>query len=477
MNITAILHSTAFHQPEHIAIVDEAGPINYASLSAAVKNTAKLLISKGIIPGMGVGVMGVNSRDFIVMIYAVMETGAVVMPVSAQMSSDELQEIMSTSGFHALLHDDTDPAYTSSKMDTVGIDDRTWKLFFNDLEDPKRIEIPHVPHPALVRFTSGTTGASKGVLISHESIEARTRAANDALQLTPDDTVIWMLSMAYHFVVSIILYLRYGCTIVLCNSFHAAGILEKINQHKGTFIYSSPMHIRLLAGDQSGNMIPSVKRVISTSGGITKEHCGAFNKRYGIPVCQAFGIIEVGLPIINLADAESSPEAIGHTVKAYKVEILDEDDNPALPGTSGHLVIRGPGMFDAYLFPLRLRQEVTRNGWFYTGDLASRDEKGLIRIDGRLKSMINVAGNKVFPEEVEAVLNRNPSVAASRISGFQHHLLGEMVQAEIVLNEGENPDAEALRKFCLIHLSSYKVPQKFTFVKELPITDSGKIKR
>jgi acyl-coenzyme A synthetase/AMP-(fatty) acid ligase len=163
---------------------------------------------------------------------------------------------------------------------------------------------------------------------------------------------------------------------------------------------------------------------------------------------------------------------------AYRVEVLGDDGKMVSPGTTGHLVMRGPGMFDAYLFPFRLRREVLSEGWFHTGDLAVKDEHGLISLMGRKKSMINVAGNKVFPEEVESVLNRHPAVSVSRVSGFQHPLLGECVAAEVVLKPGTDATgSEALRNYCLEHLSSYKVPQRIEIVQDLPMTGSGKIKR
>jgi len=113
-----------------------------------------------------------------------------------------------------------------------------------------------------------------------------------------------------------------------------------------------------------------------------------------------------------------------------------------------------------------------------TGDLAIKENNGLITVKGRKKSMINVAGNKVFPEEVEAVLNRHPDVQVSRISGYKHLLLGEGVQAEIVLKEGASqPDIELLRQYCREHLSPHKIPQKIIFTKEIVQTGSGKVKR
>ena len=135
-------------------------------------------------------------------------------------------------------------------------------------------------------------------------------------------------------------------------------------------------------------------------------------------------------------------------------------------------------MLDGYLDPPRPREEILKNGWFNTGDLAAMDVNGLIRIAGRKKSMINVAGNKVFPEEVEAVLNQHPAVKLCLISSYMHSFLGERVQADIVLFDGQKPfDVEELINFCRSRLSPYKIPQKINFVEDLPMTYSQKLIR
>ncbi len=238
------------------------------------------------------------------------------------------------------------------------------------------------------------------------------------------------------------------------------------------------MHIRLLFSDNSDRMMPTLKRVISTSTAISKEHCEKFKSRFGIPVSQAYGIIEIGLPIINFEKSELYPEAVGYALPDYNVEMLDENGTILPVGQLGHLAICGPGMLDGYLNPPATRDQILKNGWFLTGDLASKLEDGLIRIEGRLKSMINVAGNKVFPEEVETILNKHPYIKESKVSGYTHPLLGESVRAEIVLQQGfSQPDIEELRRFCRKYLSAYKVPQQFIFVEDLPMTGSGKMKR
>jgi len=148
--------------------------------------------------------------------------------------------------------------------------------------------------PAFIRFTSGTTGKSKGVVISHKSVKERVDAANEGLCLNETDRVVWVLPMAYHFVVSIVLYIKYGAGIIVNDVFLAEDILKSIKDYGGTFLYAAPMHIRLLAAHKEQMHLPTLKKVISTTTSISEEVCREFKARYNVPVSQAYGIIEIG---------------------------------------------------------------------------------------------------------------------------------------------------------------------------------------
>jgi long-chain acyl-CoA synthetase len=478
MKVIEQFHLTASRFKDSIAVFYDSGAITYRELSDNITNTANLLTTFGIGQRLCIGIHGNNSLDFIILAYAVMESGNILIPLSGQLSEKEISDVIETAGLSYIFSGQKLNAAISTSEFHFEAHNTQW--FINKFEATKTPEpiFKHIPDPAFIRFTSGTTGASKGVLLSHSTIEERINAANEALQLGPGDIILWVLPMSYHFVVSIILYLRFGCSIILSSHFNGDEMKTMINKYKATFLYLSPMHLNLLTSAKSDSSITSVKKVVVTSTGVSKKQSDEFFNRYKIPVSQAYGIIEIGLPVINFSKPVEEPEAIGMAVADYKISILDNDFNEVPAGITGNLAIAGPGMLDAYLSPFRLRNEILQHGWFLTGDLASKDEDGLIKVKGRKKSMINVAGNKVFPEEVEQVLNQHPSIKQSRVSGYNHPLLGEAVQAEIIIEPGtEKPDVEILVSYCRKLLSPHKVPQKFLFVDNLPLTGSGKIVR
>ena len=471
-----ILKESAQKWPTTPAVYDDHGMISFLELFTETEELRLQLISQGIKEGMGIGVMAANGRNFIIGIFAAVGCGATVMPMSPQLKKPEIDDILEQAKLHAIMDDGT-AAQPLDNVDTViPLKNGSFRFSFTNIHESISFA-PFVHQPAFIRFTSGTTGKSKGVIVSHQSVLERIIAANAGLELGPADTVIWVLPMAYHFIVSVILYIKFGAAIAIAKDFLAKNIIDVTNLHNGTLLYASPVQIRLLANDAGTEQMPSLKKVISTSAGISIDVCKAFTKRFNLDVSQAYGIIEIGLPMLNYVKSAEHPEAVGYALPGYTVDILDENNNPLPNGSIGNLGIKGPGMFDAYLLPPTLRKDVLLNGYFLTADQASKTDDGLIKIEGRSKSVINVSGLKVFPEEVEAVLEMIPEIKQARISSSPHALLGQIIEGEIVLHEGTTIDVEDVLTYCKKRLSAFKAPQRLKIVDSLPMTGSGKLQR
>ena len=175
----------------------------------------------------------------------------------------------------------------------------------------------------------------------------------------------------------------------------------------------------------------------------------AFLARYGVPLTQGLGIIEVGLPLLNTAAAREKPGAVGRP-DDVAVSVRREDGSACVAGEAGELWLRGPGMFDAYLDPWRTRAGATRDGWFATGDVAEQDADGVVWLRGRVKSVINVGGLKCFPEEIESVLNLHPAVGVSRVTGEPSARWGMVPVAEYELRAGAEPPSGAALSLLLV---------------------------
>jgi acyl-CoA synthetase (AMP-forming)/AMP-acid ligase II len=476
INVYSTLQDSAKKRPNNLAVSDEYGQISFSELAEQTEILKKYLLTQGIQSGMAVGIITRNSRYFIMALYAGVGCNALVMPISYSQKSNEIQDAVVEAQLHVLITDSYESASYGENISEIKLFDQL--LFISHTKrDKKMPTADFIKDAAFMRFTSGTTGKAKGVIISHAAVLERIEAANQVLKLDEQDRVVWVLPMAYHFIVSIVLYVRYGTGIIINNNFLADSIIQSINKYRGTFLYAAPMHIKLLAANKTDTNLPTLKKVISTTTAIAADVCHAFEKKYNLPVSQAYGIIEIGLPIINFRSSKQYPEAVGYALPGYQVEILDDDFNPVKDETSGHLAVRGPGMFSGYLSPPTTREDVLRMGWFMTGDYAVRKSDGLLVIKGRAKNLINVSGNKVFPDEVEEVMNSYTGIVRSKAFGKIHPLLGEVVAVNIVAEKDKIIDPEELRIYCKQKLSDFKLPQFITIVDDIEMTDSGKIKR
>ena len=421
-----------------------------------------------------------NGIAHIVWSLAVLKCGGTLVPVAPELSTFERDEQIVTTSLDAILCADGRKwhreAPSSRMLSVEGLGEAAilsgWRTQDPSFDEQALAAV----HPALIRFSSGTSGRRKGVVLSHQTLYDRVRASNSHLGFGPGDRVIWILPMAHHFAVSIVLYLLHGATTVLEDSHLGADVHAALTRHQGTALYASPFHYALLASCEDAGPVPSLRCAISTAAPLPRETFDNFFSRFGIPLQQALGIIECGLPLLNDQRITEKPWSIGRPQEGYACSIRDADGHAVTSEMEGELFLRGPGFVDAYLSPWMARAEILSDGWFRTGDYAKADKDGAVTLCGRSSSVINVGGMKCFPEEVEAVLNAHPAVRESRVTGMPHPTFGGVPVAEIV-PEGEAPKALELSGWCRSRLSSYKRPVKFTFVEAISKTASGKIQR
>jgi len=431
-----------------IALISEGEEIRYGRLIEMVDAAARRFARSA---AARVGLDCPNGLAHVVLALAIVRAGKCLVPLAGELSSRERERVIRETGVGAIV-DALGEIRDVPVAAELGFDERALAAL----------------DPVFIRFSSGTTGTSKGVVLSHESLLERVIAANRGLGIGPSDRIVWILPMAHHFAVSIMLYLLHGATTIIENSHLAEDILTAATRHQGTVLYGAPFHHALLASEGSGRSWPTLRLAVSTAAKLPLATAQAFDGRFGLSLAQGLGIIEVGLPLLNLRRSREKPASVGPPLPDYTAEVRGE----------GELFLRGPGMFDAYLRPWRLRAGVLEGGWFRTGDLARVDEDGDFHLLGRSHSVINVAGLKCFPEEIEAILCEVPEVGWARVSGKPNARFGAVPVAEIVPRDPTNPPKiSALAAYCRGALARYKVPVEFKLVESVPLTPSGKIQR
>ncbi len=479
-NIVEVIRSETKGCLDKLAFIDGKRAITYAELLAGAGEAGVELEKFGIKPGTRVALLCEDSIEYVILSLAVLGLSAAIVPVPFASSGEEIDAVVKGMKVNCLLFEEG--AYVPRKAlrkarglrSTCGLEKNFSLFLWPRAGNPPRAFFRM--NPAFIRFSSGTTGARKGVIISHEAILQRTDAADKGLRVTRDDTVLWVLSMSFHFVVTILLFLRRGATVILAGSSFPGSLLAALKARAPSFIYASPLHYHLLArlGAVPRKALATVRIAVSTAVELPLEISREFYDKFGFPLSQAYGIIEVGLPFINTSQAASKRGSVGRILPGYRVKLINQDSTAA-----GEICVKGKGFFSAYFSPWKSAQDSLQDGWFNTGDIGRIDKDGFLFILGRTKQMINFNGMKIFPFEVESVLNRHPLVQESLVYGLAHSEYGSLPAADIVLRKGcaGRFDAHALRAFCYQRMAKYKVPKEFRCVERLDKTLSGKLKR
>ena len=474
MTVIDEIQQRADERPDHPAVITvarggDATAVSYDGLRRGFRARASELRKLGVAPGERCGLIAPQGFSFIEAALGIIAAGACLVPLADDQTPAATAEAARRSYLHHLVR----PVAGALSVGAVPLGeplDAAVEARFRALG------------PAYLRFTSGTTSARKGVILGHATILARLAAAHRGMGISAGDRILWLLPMAHHFVVSILLYLRHGATILLPATSLARDVLDLAAAQRASVFYASPYHYNLLAKDTSARRLDGVRLAVSTAEGLRQEVAERFAARYGFSLVQALGIIEVGLPVMNTASAAAKPTALGRALPDYDVWLRDERGGAVTGRGSqehcGEICIRGPGLFDAYLEPWTPRASVCEPDGFRTGDQGWFDADGDLHLVGRRANRINMAGMKFFCEEVEAVLDEHPAVSRSRVSSHRHPHLGEIAVAEIVPRQAQQPpSAKALTEHCRERLPAYKIPRQFRVVAELPSTATGKMRR
>jgi acyl-CoA synthetase (AMP-forming)/AMP-acid ligase II len=479
VNLAELVDSSARRHAGRPAVSDvrTGHCLAYADLAREVERVAAFLTGNGVVPGQRIALLAPNGTAYLPAAFGLLATGACLIPVAAGHTPAEIAQIVRDVAVNGCLAwpqaahlPEAAGSVTLSGGECHGF---TFQWIAREAEGPDALRRLN---PAFIRFTSGTTATRKGVVLSHEATVARVEASDRVLRLHQEDRILWVLPLAYHFAVTIVAYLRAGAHILLCPDTFPGSIVESIQRLGASVFYASPLHFARMSNLVPTGRLGTIRLALSTSAPIAPAVMERFASMYGVPVGQAYGIIEAGLPCINPGTDGLPADSVGRVVPGYEVAVFSEAGARLPAGAPGEVGVRGDGLFSAYYAPWTLRAHISRDGWFLTGDIGRLDGTGALFLEGRRKAVISVAGLKFFPEEVEACINEFPGVTESRVFGTPHAHLDQVPEAEVVF-DAPGPDLDALRAHCARALSPYKVPLRFAVVDAIARTPGGKILR
>jgi long-chain acyl-CoA synthetase len=347
---------------------------------------------------------------------------------------------------------------------------------------------PINPHKdlAVLQYTGGTTGLPKGAMLSHANVSANAQQCRAILHSIRDDGEVVLGVLPFFHIYGLTVCVNFatliGATVLPLPKFDPRETLKTIHKYKPTIFPCAPsIFIALLQQKKLEHYdLSSIRYCISGSAPMPTAVMERFRSLTGAHIVEGYGLTEAS-PVTHLNPLEGvrKPGSIGLPFPDTDAAIVDMEVGtiPVPPGKVGELVIRGPQVMQGYWKRPDETASVLRNGWLYTGDIATMDEEGYFFIVDRKKDLIISGGYNVYPREIDEVLHDHPAVKEAVTVGVQHATRGEIIKAYIVLKEGYSATKTDIIAFCREKLANYKVPKQVEFRDELPKTLVGKVLR
>jgi fatty-acyl-CoA synthase len=494
-----ILRAAAAAGPDRVAVL-EVGPggrraVTYAELRTGAEQVARALLTR-FRPGEHVAVWAGNGLEWILLEYGAGMAGLVLVTVNPAYQAAELEYVLRTSHSAGLFHMAQfrgNPMAAVVEQVAPGLADLREVVSLSDWAEFVATGATDTPLPAVtpsddvqIQYTSGTTGFPKGVLLHHRGLVNNAHLSMARMDVTPGDVVVWPMPL-FHTAgcgLGVLGAASVGATLVLLAQFDPGLQLALIESERATHSGGVPtMLIAMLNHPDIATRDLSSLRVVASGGApVPAVLAQEWERRYGVGFSIMFGTTECS-PIISFTRLDDPPAirtgTLGTPLPHTEVKIADvAGGQPVAVGTVGELCARGYMVMHGYFDdPAATASVIDADGWYHTGDLASMDADGCLRVEGRLKDMIIRGGENIYPREIEDALFRHPAVAEVAVVGRPDPTWGETVAAFVRRTPDATVDDAELHAHCRTHLAPYKTPTTWVFVEAFPLTASGKVRK
>ena len=335
---------------------------------------------------------------------------------------------------------------------------------------------------ATLLYTSGTSGKPKGVELTHGNLIANVSQAMRAAKFTSDDCIFGVLPQfhSFGFTVLTLLPMTVGCRVVYSAKFVPAKVLSLLQKHRPSFLVMIPSMYASLVRDRkaSKDMFSSVRIAVSGGEALPPTVREQFLDRFGVEIHEGYGLTETSPAAHISLPWASRLGTVGKALPEVETRIVDPGGAVLPAGKDGEVHLRGPNVMRGYHgMPEATAKVLDANGWFRTGDMGQLDDEGYLTITGRIKEMLIVGGENVFPREIESVLELHPDVDACGVIGRADEKRGEVPVAFVELREGASPQPSELRSWSSDRLAPYQCPRDIVVVENLPRNPTGKVQR
>jgi malonyl-CoA/methylmalonyl-CoA synthetase len=465
------------HQTGERATHTSTDQLTWGDLRDALHRSVASLIGHGVGPGKRVLMSCTPSVELIVTHLAVLWTGAVVVPVNTGFTKAELTNIAKVANVCLSIMSDPN-RWELTDIAVITPDQVT--------SHPERSKHQHAHvcgsnDPAMLLFTSGTTGTPKGALLTHGNLLASAAALVQAWAWSPSDRLVLCLPLFHMHGLGVGVHgsLLAGASAVILPGFVEDSLLDAVAAHQATLLFGVPTMWTRLLGHPRVAELSALRLCVSGSAPLPTTVWEGLSASAGQQIVERYGMTETVMLTSNPLHGERRPGSVGFALPGVEVRLHEPG-----PDNVGEIVVRGPNVFDGYLgaldsgstFVKKANGSLEAEGsWFRTGDLGRFDADGYLSIVGRSKDLIITGGYNVYPTDVESVLRDHPAVADAAVLGEPSELWGETVTACIILRDGATATPEALTEFARAHLADYQRPRRIVLLTSFPRNALGKV--
>ena len=470
-------------------LINSQQEVSFKNFHEIVNCISNLFTKNGLLPGDRVAVQADKNNLQLALYVATVKAGGVYLPLNTGYTTSELQYFIDDAEPKIIIVDNTKKEsiekISSGKQKVIYTlnQDESGTLRENIIGLSKKFTPIDRDKDdlAAILYTSGTTGKSKGAMLTHINLASNAQVLKDAWKFSADDVLLHMLPI-YH---------THGL-FVACNLLSLVGgsmiFLEKFDVHEAikwipkvtTMMGVPTFYTRLLENDGLNYEITkNVRLFISGSAPLLAETHEEFEKRTNKKILERYGMTETNMNISNPYEGERKPGTVGKPLPGIEIRIADENGNPITGEDVGIIQLKGDNVFKGYWkLEKKTKESFSKDGYFITGDLATRDDDGYFTIVGRDKDMIITGGLNVYPKEIETILNDISQVNESAVFGINHKDFGEAVAAAVVFNDiSETLSEESILKMLYDKLAKFKQPKKIFFLDHLPRNSMGKVQK
>ena len=470
-------------------LVNSQQEVSFKNFHEIVNCISNLFTKNGLLPGDRVAVQADKNNLQLALYVATVKAGGVYLPLNTGYTTSELQYFIDDAEPKIIIVDNSKKesikTISSGKQTVIYTlnQDESGTLRENIIGLSKKFTPINRDKDdlAAILYTSGTTGKSKGAMLTHMNLASNAQVLKDAWKFSADDVLLHMLPI-YH---------THGL-FVACNLLSLVGgsmiFLEKFDVHEAikwipkvtTMMGVPTFYTRLLENDGLNYEITkNVRLFISGSAPLLAETHEEFEKRTNKKILERYGMTETNMNISNPYEGERKPGTVGKPLPGIEIRIADENGNAIKGKDIGIIQLKGDNVFKGYWkLEEKTKESFSKDGYFITGDLATRDDDGYFTIVGRDKDMIITGGLNVYPKEIETILNDISQVNESAVFGINHKDFGEAVAAAVVFNDiSETLSEESILKMLCDKLAKFKQPKKIFFLDHLPRNSMGKVQK